>query len=339
MATTSSTTATTTTMDHSKATRTWQHHLALWLWIGWIFWYLVLLIVTPPIIYVALVQGQDWARRTCWYATLVFFVLSIIPCDRKYQPQWCLQIGDFIASRSVEYFQMKVIVEDEDLLSKSSPSFFVLEPHDVLPLSIVAFSEKLGAVKGHRCTGCITSMCFHVPLMRHFYSWAEAKPATKEVINDLLSTGRSPVLCPGGVQEAALITTKNEVNLYLKKRKGFVKIAISHGAPIVPIFTFGLRKSYDFYIMKNDALSWLGRKLGAMPMIFFGHNGIPFGPAKPCKLVNVVGVPIPCAKCAYADITDAQVDEVHAKYIAALEALYHKHKAAHGYQDITLNIY
>lgn len=327
------------TLDHSKATLGLEHHLALWLWIGWIFWYLILLIAFPPIVYLALVEGQEWARRTCWYTGWTFLVLAVIPCERKYQPKWCLQIGDFIATRAVEYFRMVVLIEDEDLLSKSSPAFFVLEPHDVLPLNIVAFAEKLGAVKGHRCTGCITSMCFLIPVMRHFYSWAQAAPATKDVINDLLTTGRSPVLCPGGVQEAALINNKDEVNLFLKKRKGFIKIAISHGAPIVPIFCFGLRKSFDFWVVENAALKWFGRKIGFMPMVFFGHLGLPFGPAKPCELVSVVGVPIPCKKCAYADITDAQVDELHAQYLSALEALYHKHKAAHGYQNTALNIY
>ena len=326
-------------LDRSGVPLTWEHHLAVWLWIGWIFWYLLLLLVFPPIIYAAAVHDVAWARSTCYYTGLILFVFAILPCDRKCQPQWCLNIGDFIALRATEYFNMQVLIEDEDSLKKSSPAFFVLEPHDVLPLSIIAFSDALGAVKGHRSTGCITSMCFQVPFMRHFYSWAQAVPATREVINDLLASGRSPLICPGGVQEAALITSKNEVNVYLKKRKGFVKIAISHGAPVVPVFCFGLRNAYDFWLVKSDLLKWFGRKIGFMPMIFFGFGGIPYGPAKPCTFVNIVGKPIPTTKKAYKDITEEDVDEIHALYLAALEELYHKHKADYGYEQTQLNIY
>lgn len=35
--------------------------------------------------------------------------------------------------------------------------------------------------------------------------------------------------------------------VYLQKRQGFVRMAIKHGAPIVPVFAFGQGKSYSWY--------------------------------------------------------------------------------------------
>ena len=45
----------------------------------------------------------------------------------------------------------------------------------------------------------------------------------------MIKEGISPVICPGGVQEASLITNPKECVLYLTKRKGFVKLAIQQG--------------------------------------------------------------------------------------------------------------
>lgn len=326
--------------DYSDAQINWRHTIALWLWIGWITFYLVILIIVPPIICYAAIYNDPTSKTFLFYFTTIMFLFMVIPCERKYQPKWALDIGGWIARHAVEYFKMKVLFEDEEALRKSSPSFFVLEPHDVLPLSIMAFNDTTGTIKGHKCLGCITSFCFMIPFMRHIYSWAQAVPATKEVINDALSRGISPCICPGGVQEAALITSNRaEINLFLKKRKGFVKIAISHGAPIVPVFCFGLRDSYSFWIANHPYLTWFGRKLGFMPMIFFGAHGIPFGPAKSVPYVNIVGIPIPCVKKKYEDISDAEVDKVHSQYLVAVEALFEKHKCNHGYDNVKLKIH
>ena len=328
--------------DKSGCKVTWSHTLALWLWIGWITVYLVLLMVLPPLLYFGLYLQNAACKSILFYLTTTLFVFAVLPCERKVQPQWAKDIGDWIAHRACEYFSIKVVLEDEEALSKASPAFFVLEPHDVLPLSIISFSDAVSSIKSHKFAGCITSFCFLIPFMRHFYSWARAVPATKEVINDLLFSGVSPCICPGGVQEAALIAPQaaKEINVYLLKRKGFVKIAISHGVPIVPVFCFGLQSSFDFYVIKNSLLKWIGRKIGFMPMIFFGAHGIPYGPAKSCPYVNVVGAPIPTgAKKPYKEVTDTEVDVIHAAYIEALKALYERNKAKYGYGDIKLNIH
>jgi 2-acylglycerol O-acyltransferase 2 len=107
--------------------------------------------------------------------------------------------------RAAEYFHLKVLVEDLSALESSGPAIFALEPHDVLPLSIFAFSDVIKGFKGHTCIGCVTSACFSVPLMRHVYTWVKAQSIDKKNLLKLLSEGFSPIICPGGVQEVTLM--------------------------------------------------------------------------------------------------------------------------------------
>ena len=46
------------------------------------------------------------------------------------------------------------------------------------------------------------------------------------------------MLVPGGAPEA-LNYDPSEVRLYLKRRKGFARLALEQGRPLVPVFAFG----------------------------------------------------------------------------------------------------
>ena len=52
------------------------------------------------------------------------------------------------------------------------------------------------------------------------------------------------VLVPGGAHEARN-WSKDEVKLYLKKRKGFIKLALRFGVDLVPTFSFNEQFIYN----------------------------------------------------------------------------------------------
>ena len=56
--------------------------------------------------------------------------------------------------------------------------------------------------------------------------------------------GIATVLVPGGARES-LNGEKDQIRLVLKNRKGFIKLAIKHGVPLVPTFSFGEQRVYD----------------------------------------------------------------------------------------------
>ena len=239
-------------------------------------------------------------------------------------------------SRACEYFHTRLILEDFEDIKNSGQAIFAVEPHDILPLSIFAFNDKLNGIPGHKCLGCITSFCFNIPFMRHLYTWVNSTSVDKKNFISLIESGISPVMCPGGVQEVTLMESDKECVLYLNSRFGFIKLALQYGIPIVPAFTFGQRKSYTSWVPKNKFIINIGRKIGFMPLLFFGLWGLPFAPALPVDYTVVVGTSIKLPKIA--DPSHSEVQKYHALYISKLSALYEANKAKYDMGDVSLRI-
>ena len=216
------------------------------------------------------------------------------------------------------------------------PAIFAIEPHDILPLSIFAFNDCLGGLKNHKCLGCVTSLCFYIPIIRHIYTWVNAVSADRLNLKKMLRKGISPVLCPGGLQEVTLMKNENECVLYLNSRFGFIKLALEEGCPIIPCFCFGLRKTFKYWIPKNKILINIGRSLGVLPMIFFGVWNIPFSPAKPVDYTNIIGSPLILPKIENPSIEEIQ--KYHQIFIREITKLYEENKAFHGMENVTLRI-
>ena len=64
---------------------------------------------------------------------------------------------------------------------------------------------------------------------------------------------------------------KDELILYLRSRKGFIKLALEKGVPIVPVFAFGLDKSYSYFIPRGNFIVKLARTIGFLPVVFTGR--------------------------------------------------------------------
>lgn len=50
--------------------------------------------------------------------------------------------------------------------------------------------------------------------------------------------------------------------VFLRKRHGFVRMALKHGAPLVPVFAFGQSETFRWHRPKPDTLvRWISRKV------------------------------------------------------------------------------
>ena len=140
-------------------------------------------------------------------------------------------------------------------------------------------------------------------------------------------TGRAIVLIIGGAAES-LNAHPGKLELVLRKRKGFVRIALQTGASLVPSLGYG--ENDALWQASNAPGTWLRavqdftRKYLSFAMpLFYGRWYLPVPRRTPLTIVT--GAPVACPRTALdanGRLDPAVVDAYHAKYIAALEQLY-----------------
>jgi len=258
------------------------------------------------------------------------------------------KLGDWIAKESEKYFGLKTTLEDEEAISEISKlnkaAIFAFEPHDVLGYGCFAFSPVLkrlppGFVPDNiKCL--VSSAILNTPLVRNVSSWCRCGSVEKSSFRAHLKNGESIVFVPGGVQEVLLMDPSNprQLILYLKNRKGFVKMALENGSPLVPVFCFGLDGSYAYHIPKGKIINQISRVMGFIPVLFWGRFHIPFGIPRPQKIHVVIGKPIVCPLLG-EDVSSEDINKYHELFLNELEQLFERHKVGEkDYCDRELKI-
>ena len=139
--------------------------------------------------------------------------------------------------------------------------------------------------------------------------------------------GRAITIVVGGASES-LDAQPNSLRLVLRKRKGFIKLAIRTGSDLVPVLAFGENELYDQvrpdshpFIYKTQMI--VKKLMGFTVPLFFARGVFNYdvGLMPYRRPLNVVvGKPIRSVQAANPD--DAYVDEIHAKYILELQRIW-----------------
>jgi len=201
---------------------------------------------------------------------------------------------------------------------------FGLHPHGIIPWGgIINMVTNVSDAKSKLALDfhfIAASFCFYVPLYRDLLLGGGISDAARVYAEGLLNSGKSIGIVPGGATEA--LYAKPGVNvIYVKKRKGFVHLALQTGSALVPVYSFG----------ENDAYDQLSDNIPFVPAIKRRFQRI-FGISLPlitnifplkCNVTTVVGKPIPVQRCE--DPTPEQVDALLQEYIKALEDLFNEH--------------
>ncbi|KAF8056113.1 DGAT2D [Scenedesmus sp. PABB004] len=230
------------------------------------------------------------------------------------------------------YFSFSVAIEQK--LDPAGKYIFAGFPHGVFPVSeLLCISLLLRIWPALRVYSIAASSVFKVPVWRHIMCWTGARPATRRWFRELLGRG-SVSLVPGGIAEMFLWEEGREV-IKVADRKGFVRIAVESGVPLVPVYHFGNSKLFSWVAPR----SWevLSRRARAA----VGYPKGRWGTLMPCNapLFMAVGAPIPVPRLPRgAPGYEEAVDAAHAAFVKALAALYHKHRAAYGWEDRELVI-
>lgn len=161
---------------------------------------------------------------------------------------------------------------------------------------------------------------------------------SKKSLSHVLSKeggGNISIIVLGGAEES-LDAHPGKFTLFIRQRKGFVKIALTHGAHLVPVFSFG--ENELFKQVSNPEGSWLRavqdklQKVMGFALPLFHARGIfqySFGLMPYRKPIHtVVGHPIPVRQTL--NPTSEQIEELHQTYMDELKKLFEEHKGKYG---------
>lgn len=136
----------------------------------------------------------------------------------------------------------------------------------------------------------------------------------------LMSQNKNIGLVPGGFEEATL-TTPNAMRIYIKHRKGFIKMALRYGYNVVPTLVLGehqIFKTLDYFTKFRLFLN----KLKLPGVVYWSKYGLLPDPNN--EVITIVGRPIKFPEVKKP--THEEIDQWHKRYVEDLVALYEKYK-------------
>ncbi|CAO3703588.1 unnamed protein product [Rhizopus stolonifer] len=238
------------------------------------------------------------------------------------------------------YFPVKLIKEAD--LDPSKNYVLGYHPHGIISMGAFAnfATEATGFSKlfpGIRPSLLTLIQNFNMPFYRDLVMALGLAAVSRRSCESILSSepGRSIVIVIGGAAES-LNARPGVSDLVLKKRLGFIRIAIRHGSPLVPVFSFGENDLYEQVDnQKGTLLFKIQKKLQSImgfTMPLFHARGIfnydvgivPFRH----QIATVVGKPIPVPNLEEGETepTQEQLLSVQKLYIEELERIYDKYK-------------
>jgi 1-acyl-sn-glycerol-3-phosphate acyltransferase len=123
----------------------------------------------------------------------------------------------------------------------SQHALYVCEPHGLISYSwVLHFIYKIHSwpSSSPRPVLAAHSLLFRIPFVKDLLESFHFIDSSEEKIKEYLRQGKSVALLVGGIEEM-VYNGEEPVQLILKKRKGYARIAKEMKVPIVPLFTKG----------------------------------------------------------------------------------------------------
>jgi len=313
-----------------------------------IMFYLTFFLVAGPLSLSCLLYLLFWSNL--WWLSIVYgiwWVWDLQTCNKGGRKGFLVPwVRGFTLWRWYrDYFPIRLVKTSN--LDPSRNYLICCHPHGILCFGASCcfgsescdFSLKFPGVTPHLTT---IEGNLWMPMFRELFLCVGTVSSSRKSLNHLLSRpgGAAPVLLLGGVPEMDN-WKDDEVRLFLKKRRGFVKMALKHGACLVPTFSFGeagLYRQPGPGPFRNFLLE-IRKLIGIAPVIFFGRGWIQdtFGILPHRNPVTVVvGKPIQVDKID--DPSDEEIDEIHSMYMTDLKNLYKKYNPKYGDSTVKLVI-
>eukprot|EP00560_Eucampia_antarctica_P003255 CAMPEP_0197840574 /NCGR_PEP_ID=MMETSP1437-20131217/45681_1 /TAXON_ID=49252 ORGANISM="Eucampia antarctica, Strain CCMP1452" /NCGR_SAMPLE_ID=MMETSP1437 /ASSEMBLY_ACC=CAM_ASM_001096 /LENGTH=338 /DNA_ID=CAMNT_0043450205 /DNA_START=103 /DNA_END=1119 /DNA_ORIENTATION=+ len=240
----------------------------------------------------------------------------------------------------LNYFDYEEIheVSNDDLrkdLKEKKKFIMACQPHGVI--SFVGICSWASAPQEFRSLKtAVASVLLSIPILKNVMGIFSLTDASGKNVRRILQKGQGLdgciILYIGGIAELFKSSRKEE-RLYLKKRKGFIKVALREGVDIIPVYLFG--NTSVLTVMKTGPLAQLSRKFQVSLTYFWGQYNLPI--PRPDKLLYVRGKPLGLPHIP--EPTDEDINKWHAKYCDEVSRLFNENKdKLPAYKNKTLHI-
>lgn len=253
------------------------------------------------------------------------------------------------------YFPIK-LVKTVDLDPKKSYLFTVV-PHGIISMGIFGSfaTDELDCKKlfpGLEMHVITLDQHFKIPLFREYAYILGGCASSIRSVKYLLSTpprspytGRASIIVVGGASES-MEAMPGTYRTLVKRRKGFVKLALKYGTALVPVLSFGETDLYtQIYRPEGSTFrriqNYIRNLIGLAPIVFSGRGFFQYSfgliPNR-VPVTVVVGSPIELPKIE--EPTTEQVNEYHEKFMKGLVELFEtqKHKYVKNAENVTLEL-
>ena len=168
---------------------------------------------------------------------------------------------DYLQMTCVPWSSSESDDNDNDVAKLPPHKQYVIavHPHGIhcTPLGLFStvgssFDVQFPGLVGCKLTGLAATIIFKIPLVREMFLNMGYVDASRTVASKVLEEGRSLFVCTGG-EEESMYTTPGKDTVVLKRRKGFVRLALSYGADLVPVFGVG---NNDLYTVRFITMSF-----------------------------------------------------------------------------------
>ena len=162
--------------------------------------------------------------------------------------QWTTNLIDSFRIKLTDHFKKNI--ESSFLvtgsLEEKGPVLYTCHPHGLYGFSwYIHFSACLTKWPVQRPKLAVHSSLFRIPFVREIMYLNNCIQATEKEILETLEKGESVALVLGGIEELHK-TSGNGIQLVIKKRNGFLRIAEKAGVPLVPLITVGENELFPF---------------------------------------------------------------------------------------------
>ncbi|KII86073.1 hypothetical protein PLICRDRAFT_44532 [Plicaturopsis crispa FD-325 SS-3] len=223
-------------------------------------------------------------------------------------------------------------------LPADRPYVFGYHPHGIISIGAIVtfateatgFSKAFPGIRPHLLT---LAANFHIPFYRDTILALGVCSVSKQSCSNILKKGpgEAITIVVGGAAES-LSAHPGTADLTLRKRLGFIKVAIQNGADLVPVFSFGENDIFDqmpnekgttVYALQKKFQSVFGFTLP----LFHGRGLLNYNlglmPYRR-RIVSVIGNPIHVTKCEKPTLEDIMA--VQKQYIEELTRIWNTYK-------------